>query len=313
VINNTIEEERKIEAVENRILGRISGNPEGPVFICVGGIHGNERAGIYAIQEVFDSLSNGSDDFNGEFIGLAGNLSALNTNKRYVDKDLNRLFSTERAESLFQDEAELCTEDIEQKELLRIFHSLKQNYTDKKIVMLDLHTTSASGGTFTIAMENEQSKQICSELEVTSIHGLESVLNGTTLNYFDEIGFTALGFEAGQHNDPVSIIRMKSAIYITLAAIGAYFSPELQNHKQLLKALRKDQPNRVKFIYRHQINKGDNFIMKAGYKNFQKIEKGEHLADDKSGPIYSKSDGIILMPLYQPQGDDGFFMVEAID
>ena len=50
--------------------------------------------------------------------------------------------------------------------------------------------------------------------------------------------------------------------------------------------------------------------MNEGYLNFQEVKKGEHLANDKNGPIYASEDSLILMPLYQKKGEDGFFLVK---
>jgi succinylglutamate desuccinylase len=52
--------------------------------------------------------------------------------------------------------------------------------------------------------------------------------------------------------------------------------------------------------------------MKPGFDSFQFIEKGELLAEDKSGAITAPIDGRIFMPLYQIAGDDGFFIVEEV-
>jgi succinylglutamate desuccinylase len=52
--------------------------------------------------------------------------------------------------------------------------------------------------------------------------------------------------------------------------------------------------------------------MRPGYVNFQPIQQGEHLANDTTGPVLAPEDGLILMPLYQPQGSDGFFVVQEI-
>jgi succinylglutamate desuccinylase len=50
--------------------------------------------------------------------------------------------------------------------------------------------------------------------------------------------------------------------------------------------------------------------MLPGFNNFDKIVKGQPLAKDKNGPIYASIDGYILMPLYQKQGEDGFFIIQ---
>jgi succinylglutamate desuccinylase len=51
--------------------------------------------------------------------------------------------------------------------------------------------------------------------------------------------------------------------------------------------------------------------MREGYKNFQAIKAGEVLADDKNGEIVAPEDCLLLMPLYQRQGTDGFFLVKG--
>ncbi|MFT6866663.1 MAG: succinylglutamate desuccinylase [Cyclobacteriaceae bacterium] len=39
---------------------------------------------------------------------------------------------------------------------------------------------------------------------------------------------------------------------------------------------------------------------------------GELLAMDAEGDIYSPNSGMIFLPLYQPEGEDGFFIVEEV-
>ena len=56
----------------------------------------------------------------------------------------------------------------------------------------------------------------------------------------------------------------------------------------------------------------DQFEMLPGYKNFDAITKGQELAKDKNGPVLSPFGGRILMPLYQPKGEEGFYIVEPL-
>jgi succinylglutamate desuccinylase len=65
-------------------------------------------------------------------------------------------------------------------------------------------------------------------------------------------------------------------------------------------------PKLTEFAYKHTLKPDDNFEMLPGFNNFDKIVKGQQLANDKNGPIYASIDGYILMPLYQKQGEDGF-------
>ena len=71
-------------------------------------------------------------------------------------------------------------------------------------------------------------------------------------------------------------------------------------------------PEVTRLRYVHHIRPGDGFRMRPGYRNFQPIDEGEHLADDAEGPVKACCQGLILMPLYQAIGSDGFFVVEAV-
>ena len=75
-------------------------------------------------------------------------------------------------------------------------------------------------------------------------------------------------------------------------------------------SLSEPLPPVVHLIECHSIEPGIKFSMNEGYLNFQEVKKGEHLANDKNGPIYASEDSLILMPLYQKKGEDGFFLVK---
>ena len=52
--------------------------------------------------------------------------------------------------------------------------------------------------------------------------------------------------------------------------------------------------------------------MRPGYENFKPVGSGEVLAKNTAGNIRSPEAGRILMPLYQEQGEDGFFIVRPL-
>jgi succinylglutamate desuccinylase len=64
----------------------------------------------------------------------------------------------------------------------------------------------------------------------------------------------------------------------------------------------------VEVRHRHAIVPEDHFKMERGFKNFQAVRCGEVLAQDRIGEIKARETGLILLPLYQPLGDDGFFL-----
>ena len=52
--------------------------------------------------------------------------------------------------------------------------------------------------------------------------------------------------------------------------------------------------------------------MEPGFANLQKISEGQLLARDRTGAIRSTERGLILLPLYQDQGNDGFFWCREV-
>jgi succinylglutamate desuccinylase len=61
--------------------------------------------------------------------------------------------------------------------------------------------------------------------------------------------------------------------------------------------------------YRHAITAADLFRMKPGFRNFQPVTRGQVVAEDARGEVRMPGSGRILMPLYQEQGEEGFFLV----
>lgn len=310
--------------INNRIIMEYEGQQNGPLFFVIAGIHGNEKAGIYALQLVskmleVEPITNPSFSFHGKLIGLTGNVAAVNNKVRYIHKDLNRIWSKEAINAnKKKSKSFLTSEEKEQLELLAIIDDEKENYNPTAIYILDLHTTSSGGGIFTIPNDDESSLSIAKTLHAPVILNMLEGIKGTTLHYFnndlsDKIKITSVTFEAGKHDDPLSINRCIAAIITFLRTIGCVAQEDVENiHDDILKDYSLNLPALSKLIYKHEILPGDNFIMKPGYKNFQPIKKDDVLAQDRSGVIQSHCDGLILMPLYQPQGEEGFYVIKQI-
>lgn len=52
--------------------------------------------------------------------------------------------------------------------------------------------------------------------------------------------------------------------------------------------------------------------MNPGFENFDRIKRGQILARNKRGAIKANETGLIMMPLYQKLGEDGFFIGREI-
>lgn len=307
-----------------RIIGKYTGYKKGPLLIVLGGMHGNEPAGIVALELMFkmlevEPITNPSFKYRGRLMGLIGNLQAYKIGERFIEKDLNRQWTKENVERIKNSPIDsLKAEDLEIKELLNVIHQEIEDYQPEKVVFLDIHTTTAYGGIFSIATEDPESLRIAVELHAPVIKGMLKGIKGTSLHYFNNENFepetVPVVFEAGQHDEPLSINRAIAAVTNCMRTVGAVLSDDVENrHDSLLIEFSKGLPKVAELVTIHSIDNQDNFKMNPDYKNFQTVKKGEILAYDKSGAIRASEDGLILMPLYQKQGDDGFFLVKKVD
>jgi predicted deacylase len=304
------------ERVFQRQIGSYGGATPGPLVVCIGGIHGNEPAGVLALQHVLRQLQQLRPPFKGKLVALAGNVRALKRRQRYLQHDLNRVWLPERvwrlkSHTLHEEEtAELS----EQRELLAAIEAeLAGKYT--QAVFLDLHTTSAAGAPFALISDTLANRHYALQLRTPIILGLEESIEGTILNYINELGHVAIGFEAGQHEALLSVKNHEAAIWITLVAAGCLRAAHVPSWAGLQLVLREASWRLSAVLevrYRHAITEDDHFVMKPGCFNFQRVARNQLLAKDRRGEIRAPERGHLFMPLYQQLGEDGFFLVREI-
>ena len=315
-INNPLQ---SYTPVEERLIGIFDEGHRGPLVIMTSGIHGNEKAGVKALEYLIkmlevEHITNESFIFTGRLIAMKGNIQALESNKRYINRDLNRMFRNDLLKTILTKDERTG----EEKELVEIIDLIKNSIADyhpDEIFVLDLHTTTATGGIFTIVNDSQEALRIGSDLKAPVIEGFLEGIKGTILHYLNADNFhqncTALCFEAGQHDDPLSVNRCIAAAVNFLSSVGAVERMHIEpRHHRILHENAAGLPVHCRLIYTHKIMDNDGFKMEPGFHNFDDISKGQILASDKNGIIYAPCTGKILMPLYQEQGEDGFFIVE---
>jgi succinylglutamate desuccinylase len=309
--------------ITSRIIAEHHGHKPGPLLIVLGAVHGNEPAGVKAIELVskmlqVEPITNPEFEYRGNFLGLIGNLGAYSAGRRYLSRDLNRSFLSENIDFVRKLPLEdLHTEYAEMKVFLETIHSFIHRTKPEKVVVLDMHTTSSGTGIFTFCSDDPDCLKVASELNVPVITGVLKGLRGTTLNYFlkDNIGADCIciAFESGQHDDPLSINRAIAGIINCMKIIGSVDQNHVENiHNNILSRYSQFLPNKCKLIARHPISDAREFKMLPGFNNFDKIHEGQLLAYDHGDEVFSPCDGLILMPLYQDQGEEGFFIVEEL-
>jgi succinylglutamate desuccinylase len=306
-----------------RIIGSYEGTQKGDLLVCLGGMHGNEIAGVRAIEEILRMLErepghNPNFVFTGKLVGLRGNTEAIRHGVRYMEEDLNRIFTPKIVADTLAAKAGGAPLLPERKQLIELLGAIKQEveaYGPKRLIVLDLHTTSAQGGIFAIPNHDPMSVEMAMQLHAPVIRGMLDGLQGTVLHYFvtENMGIetVAVCFESGQHYDPLSVRRAVAAIVNCLRSIGCVRKEDVENsHDALLQNYSAALPRLADLFYVHHIEPSDHFSMLPGFHNFQAIRKGERLAQDRQGDILSPEDCHLLMPLYQSHGNDGFFLIK---
>ena len=304
-----------------RIIGEYEGSERGPLLICIGAMHGNEPAGVKALEMMFKMLEvepiiNESFHYRGKIVGVIGNTKAYAQKKRFLEKDLNRQFREMHIEKIRQqDKAELENEDLELRELLEFIEDQIRTYKPEKLYILDLHTTSSRGGIFCLTTNDDESIDIAVNLHAPVVKGFLKGIRGTTLHYFKEentkVPTVALTFESGQHDEPLSINRAIAAVTNCMRIIGSVRVEDVENrHDKLLNEYSKNLPKVSELLRRHDITPEAQFKMRPNFKNFQRLSAGEIIADDINGPIDVQEDCLLIMPLYQTQGEEGFFLIK---
>ena len=304
------------ETVEvDRLLGRISHGTEGPTAVFLCGTHGNETSGVFGVKRVLKELEEKHIPVKGELIAaFSGNLRALQEGVRFIDKDLNRGWVTDRMKKLgfMTEEDEMWGhEKKEQQELIDILQKVIGR-AKGEVFVFDLHTTSSVSPPFCAISDTIRNRRIAVQVPVPTVVGFDEQTKGTFMNYVNEMGLTGVAFEAGEHFAAASVENQVSFIWMILSIIGCIDGDKIEEFDKHYSNLAKANFGQHKIfdlVYHHEIKEEDQFKMRPGYTTFDKIEKGEHIADDTNGPLRAPEAGNIFMPLYQKQGEDGYFIV----
>ena len=300
-------------AANSHLIAEFIGDPGGPTLMAFGSVHGNEAAGSAALERVADAFRAGKYEIRGRVYLFRGNTRALAKGVRFIDSDLNRHWTGPNVVRNMPDTAlePQLSEDREQAELLRDINHILASARDE-VYAIDLHSTSAEGVPFATVGDTMRNRAFAQKFPVTVLLGIEEQLEGTLLEYLNNLGVITLGYEGGQHYAESTVAVHQALIW--RAMVNAEIIGEAEQLKRFDRVLLKasKEPKIFEVRYRHAITADDRFEMLPGYNNFDPIERGSQLANDKRGMVVASEKGVILMPLYQKLGEDGFFIGREI-
>ena len=292
----------------DRVLFDIKGQNKGPTIVFFGGIHGNEPAGIFALETVLSKLE--TKNVGGSIYAISGNLKALKVGKRYINKDLNRLWTQKDIDALLQSRS-LVSEHHEQLEIYNLIHEIILK-NKGPFYFIDLHTTSSKTLPFITINDAIINRKFSEQFPVPIVLGIEEYLQGPLLSYINTLGYVSLGFESGQHNSKNAISNCVAFINLVLKQTKVVPHLDFDKNYKTLKIAAQSIDKFFEIAYLHRIENIDSFDILPAFKSFERIKKGELIAKHNNKEITARYSGRIFMPLYQKNGNEGFFLIKKI-
>ncbi|MFD2725803.1 succinylglutamate desuccinylase/aspartoacylase family protein [Hyunsoonleella rubra] len=293
-----------------RVLFKIEKSTDAPTIVFFAGIHGNEKAGVVALNHVYKSLD--KSQIRGNVYGVLGNIKALEKEQRFIDTDMNRLWTKHRIEAIFSKEHP-NTEEIQLITLYNLLQNILKSNTGP-LYFIDLHTTSSKTLPFITINDAMINRAFSKQFPVPIVLGIEEYLEGALLSYINTLGYVSIGFESGQHTDVASVENNIAFINLVLVNTRILEKEKIDFdvHFQTLVKASEGARRFFEIVHLLRIQPNDEFKMKEGFKSFQSIAKGTPLALLNGTEIQSGHDGHIFMPLYQKRGGEGFFIIKPI-
>jgi len=250
----------------NQDVIELNGKKPGPTSVILVGVHGNEKCGIRAIEELLPTLT---IDAGKSFI-IYGNPEAISKNVRFVDVNLNRLFGY--PENTFP-------EEFVGYEYMRV--GFLRQYLNQADYMLDIHASLTPDSKPFLICE-KRSYEIAKYLQVPLVvTGFGKFQRGTDY-YMDSLGKVGICLECGYVSDKKSVVVAKDAIISFLKAVG-----HLNNDLEII----DQEPLRLYDMYQ---TKTDNFKLTKKFFDFELIKKGQLIGIDGAEEIQVNRDSYIL-------------------
>lgn len=259
---------------------KITSNQPGPTVAIFAGVHGNETAGVFALQKLLPNLA----VTRGTLYVAFANPPAIEANVRMIEKNLNRCFYEGNDGDSYEDERA--------RELMKIL--------DECDALLDLHMFyDPTSKPFVICEDNALDLAKKFDVGIISTNWTK-VEPGGTDGYMYLQNKIGICVECG----PIE----KAAEYTDFSIKTIY---------QFLKYFEMtDKPvaysDSAKRLIRadHAVHKNsENFVLEPGLFDFQKLEAGQVIAKDDETIYSGKENECIIFPHYKARvGEEAYII-----
>ena len=257
--------------------------------ILIGAEHGNEPAGVRAIETIRSLLASGDWETSASIWGLIGNRRAVEKGTRFVDENLNRAFGRSTPGTY---------EDARAAEISAWLRDIAARYT--KVYVLDLHSVSVGETRIAIVMDATRAElaRAVSPIPFTLI-APPGIIPGTLLGFAESIGMIGLVVECGNHASPLGEIVAMEHI------------ERLLEHIDCLTEKKTSYAGRVSYegaprTYEltEAIRPSDGFAWSLPISSELALTQGTEYAHDPAGPRLAPYDCFVIMPSKVPEPTD---------
>ncbi len=262
-----------------------TGKKPGKTIAILGGVHGDERAGIMTIEHLEKTLTVEA----GTVYLIHANEEAIAQGERFLQQNLNRLFI--RTEALAT-----CYEEARAQELMDIL--------DKCDALLDLHSyNEPSGEAIPFAICEQDCTEAVKNFDVEIVvSGFDTIEKGGSDGYMYNKGTIGICVELGAIESPEEFLALGiDTAYQFMQYFGCVSNKVTPNATKQTRMCADS-------IYKRR---DEDFAFTKEYKTFDSISEGEVVAIDGSADVTAQDDGFILFPRAQhPVGVEVFILAK---
>jgi len=262
------------------------GKEEGQTSVVLAGVHGNEKCGVEAFEKILSNLQ----IEKGRVLFIYGNPKAIESNQRFIEANLNRMF---RDEGLLS--------GVEKKTYEYGRANYLKKYFDQADALLDVHASfTPQSKPFVICEENARAiaSYLPFDLVVSGFYELEP---GGTDYYMNANGKVGVCIEYGYLGDNKST-RVAEESIIAFLKIRGHLTNDL---------LPKEQAHvQMNYLYK---TKTDNFTLSRIFDDFEEVPKGQVVGMDGETEVKTEDEGIILFTRnLQQVGGEAFLLGKKV-
>ncbi len=244
----------------------VRGKKRGKIVAVFSGIHGNERAGVLAVKELMKEIKIDA----GTLYLVIANPLALEKNKRFLEKNLNRRF--------LKGNKGRALEDKIARKLMKIL--------DDCDALLDLHAFSdPKGKPFAICGTGDSKLASIFDVDLIS-YGWNDLEPGATDGYMENLKKPAVCLECGpipKAEEYKDFAKRQVLKFLTHFGLKDGRKPEAKIKKII----------RVFRVFKAETN---NFTFSKEYRNFEMLPAGRVFATDGEKKIRARKNECIIFP-----------------